>query len=126
MPRNPGATLPSTQRRATGAADIGHVAPDFSADSPQVVNTLVIRPQFRLSLRLGSIEDLFPTQPNTPAGRMARMQVLGLFYNQLGHAKAAAAFPITWQWFQDKIVTPHGNDPDATIQDWLKTRVVDG
>jgi len=90
MPANPGAKLDSKEKMPTTPADIGHVAPAFQ--DTQRFNTLIIRTEYRISIQLGDIEDLFPDAPNTAAGRMARMQVLGLFYYPLKHAQALTAF----------------------------------
>ena len=119
MPRDPGRDLSSAERLPTTTADIAHVAPDFS--DRRVFNTLVIRPDLRISLRLGRIEELFPNQPNTSLGRMERLQVLGLFYFPLGHNRANTAFngigaPAAanrmigaWEWFKTKILN-NAND----------------
>lgn len=48
--------------------------------------------EFRLDLQPGRIEDLFPTAPDTPEGRMARLQTVGLFYFPLSHSRARTAF----------------------------------
>src|SRR6266545_4719106 len=89
MPPDPTANLGS-KRLATLPDYIGHVAPDFR--DRKHFNSLVVRPQYRLSLRLGELEELFPHKADTPEGRMERMQVVGLFYYPLGHARAREAF----------------------------------
>lgn len=90
MPADPTANL-GASRLETLPAYIGHVAPSFK--SPKRFNALAIRPRYRISLKLGDIESLFCTQPDTPAGRMARLQVLGLFYWPLNHRVAAGGTP---------------------------------
>ncbi len=45
--------------RPTKADDIGHVAPDFVDSRELFVNTFVVRPEYRISLEPGKIEDLF-------------------------------------------------------------------
>lgn len=122
MPPDPGRNLSSSERSRTAVADIGHVAPDFTP--VRHVNTLVIRPTYRLTLRLGNIEDLFPNAPNTQAGRMERMQVLGLFYFPLGHSQRNTAFGPCWNHFSN-VILPAGTNADNAIQDWLKNRVID-
>lgn len=119
----------------TPTDSIGHVAPDF--DNRRQFNTLVVRPQYRISLRLGSIEELFPDPPDTDKGRMARLQVLGMFYVPLGHkyltdpvkkadgtVLAPAASKTCWDWVTTKLFP--GADADAKIQDLLKNWVIDG
>ncbi len=113
----------------TKPADIGHVAPSY--EKPKTYNTLVIRPEYRLSLRLGEIERLFLNPPNTTAGRMERLQVLGLFYFPLKHAKATAAFNGeagargAWEYFKKEIVGSDKDDEaDKEIQKRLKEWVV--
>ena len=66
MPANPGAKLDAKEKMPTTLADIGHVAPSFQ-DTARF-NTLIIRTEYRVSLQLGDIEDLFPDAPNTAAG----------------------------------------------------------
>ncbi|GMV25408.1 MAG: hypothetical protein AMXMBFR58_14390 [Phycisphaerae bacterium] len=89
MPKDP---LPASSpgKLPTEGIDIGHVAPSFPSE--ELWNTLVIRPAYRLSLRLGEFDPLFPDEPNTERGRMARLQALGLFYWPLDHTKATQAF----------------------------------
>ncbi len=102
-----------------------HVASDF--DKRAHFNTLRVKPEYRISLRMGDLEELFPQAPGTPEGRMERMQVLGLFYFPLEHKKAKDRFPECWKWFKDKILG--GKDDaaaDKAIQDGLKSRVVSG
>ena len=90
MPADPTATL-GPSRLETKPDYIGHVAPSFK--SPKRFNALAVRPRYRVSLKLGDIEQLFSTAPDTPAGRMARLQVLGLFYWPLNHRLAAGGTP---------------------------------
>lgn len=125
MPPDPTAPLPPSERLPTKPTDIGQVAPDF--DDRKLFNTFVIRPQYRISLRLGAIEDLFPNAPDTDLGRMERMQVLGLFYFPLNHSAAPAAFPVAWDHFKTKILN-NANDSqaDGSINSQLQNRVVDG
>ena len=61
----------------------------LDTDEKKHINTIAIRPQYRISLRLGDIETLFPWSIGTQTGRLARMQVLGLFNWPLNHRVAA-------------------------------------
>ncbi|MCB2181921.1 MAG: peptidoglycan-binding protein [Desulfobulbaceae bacterium] len=81
--------VPKNRFRPTTAEDMGHVAPDFTDSKEPFVNTFVLKPEYRISLKLGEIENLFPWGINTKAGRLARLQVLGLFYWPLNHRVAA-------------------------------------
>ncbi len=141
MPKDP---LPASSpgKLPTNEIDIGHVAPSFPDE--ELWNTLVLRARYRISLRLGSIEALFKDEPDTAAGRMARLQVLGLFYFPLAHSKALQAFnglPATaaaggnpalpaikgsWQYFKETIAG--GVDDagaDAHIQTLLEEWIVE-
>lgn len=115
MPADPGANL-GWRKLRTKKKHIGHVAPSFK--DPKRFNTLVIRSEYRISLRLGDIDKLFPWGSDTKAGRLARMQVLGLFYWPLNHRVAAgktakpagklrmadnqAAYKEAWKYFKEK------------------------
>jgi len=108
---------------------------------------------FRLVVELGRIEDLFEDAPDTPEGRMARLQTVGLFYFPLGHGQARNAFdglaatapnPGTghpgdqaftgaWDYFKADVVpgksaaSPASDaEADADIQKRLESFVVDG
>lgn len=104
----------------------GIVAPDF--DGRAIFNTLRVRPEYRITLRLGEIEELFVHKPDSKEGRMERLQVLGLFYFPLKHIKAADRYDAAWAWFKDKILGGGKSDADAdkAIQSALKCRVVSG
>ena len=104
-----------SQSQATPDDAIGHVAPDF--DDRKVFNTLRLRSSYRLSLRLGSIEELFPHAPDTPEGRMERLQVVGMFYYPLGHNKALQAF--------NGLAAAGGAPPVRGLWEHFKTRVLD-
>lgn len=139
MPKDP---LPASSpgKLPTNEIDIGHVAPSFPSE--ELWNTLVVRPSYRLSLRLGDIENLFPDNPDTKKGRMARMQVVGLFYFPLAHSKATQAFdgvpavvgppaiPAlmgTWEFYKKKVLADVTDaDADASIQTRLSEWVVEG
>ncbi len=125
MPPDPTVSVPPPEHRDTQLVDIGHVAPDF--DDRRLFNALVIRPQFRISLKLGQIEDLFSNAPDTDLGRMERLQTLGLFYFPLNHSAAAAAFAVSWNHFKTKILN-NANDSqaDGSINSQLQNRIVDG
>ncbi|MCC6661585.1 MAG: hypothetical protein IT437_11945 [Phycisphaerales bacterium] len=140
MPASPGANLTTPPKLPTEKADIGHIAPSF--DAPKRFNTLVIRADLRVSLRLGSLEDLFRNPPATETGRMERLQVLGLFYFPLGHARAREAFRGTpaqaggtdpapafmgaWEYFKTRVMDNASDaEADAEIQRLLREWVVD-
>ena len=89
MPPDPGAKITGDKNPPTKPEDVGHVAPSFEA--PKTFNTLVIRPEYRISLELGDIESLFPWPIDSYAGRAARLQVLGMFYFPLNHRCAAGS-----------------------------------
>lgn len=104
---------------------IGHVAPDF--DGRARFNTLRVRPQYRITLRLGDVEELFPKKPDSKEGRMERLQVLGLFYFPLKHKKASARFADAWDWVKTKILkVASDEDADKAIEAALKCRIVSG
>lgn len=129
---------------SNGAPAFRHVAPDC-VDRVHF-NTLRIRPRYRISLRLGEIDELFLAVPNTVVGRMARLQVLGLFYFPLGpverdgtlHPRALEAFngyttpggiriPGCWEWVRDRIFHASSDDEaDELIQHALRKRIVSG
>lgn len=112
------------------------VAPDFSARLH--FNTIALRPQCRISLRLGEIEPLFAHPPGTWQGRIERLQVLGLFYFPLDHARAREALegtttaggtviPGCWDWVKSRIFhVETDGQADEFIQGALRTRVVSG
>ena len=100
MPADPTTNL-GASRLPTEQDDIGHIAPSY--ESPKRFNTLAIRPQYRISLRLGEIEKIFDTKPDTKEGRMARLQVLGLFYWPLNHRVAAGKLPPNTPGYEAKV-----------------------
>ena len=147
MPQNPSKNVSEAKRLKTASKDIGRVAPDF--DSRVHFNSLVIRPVYRITLKLGELEPLFPTAPGSREGRMARLQALGLFYFPLNHAQATTAFdgvpaqvgpppgpgapplapavPGAWTHFKTRVLNNATDDQaDAEIQTMLKERIVDG
>ena len=122
MPVDPTRTVPETDRLPTERVDIGHVAPDF--DARRHFNALVVRPELRISLRLGDIDALCPEEPATPAGRRRRLQLLSYFYRPLDDANVATAGNDVWTWFNG--AAPNGlglNDDD--IQNLLRTQIVE-
>ena len=123
MAADPTAKVPKGQRLPTEKHDIGHVAPTL--EETGVINTLAIRPEYRISLKLGDFEDMFEDPPADKKGRMARLQVLGLFYFPLGHSQAEPAFDRAgggWDYYTDKF--PGATDPDEYIQRLLSSWVV--
>jgi hypothetical protein len=85
---------------------VGHVAPDRPDGT--FFNTLVIRPQYRITLRLGELDDLFaqPVDDATHMGRKARLQVLGYFYRPLDHAQSEACYNVVWPYYMTKLHAP--------------------
>ena len=102
-----------------------HLAPDF--DKRVNFNSVRVKPEFRVTLRMGDVEDLFVNAPNTLEGRMERLQVLGLFYFPLKHKRAKERFPETWTWFKEKIAKVKDDAAaDKMVQSALKSRIVSG
>lgn len=130
--------IPASKKLETKQEDIGHVAPDYkkSDEDGAFFNSLLVRPTYRISLELGDIDTLFPWEINTKAGRLARLQVLGLFYWPLNHRVAAgttaksanparladngAAYDFIWAYFKEKYC---GGANDAVAEDELKKRL---
>ncbi len=135
--------VPENRKQETTAEHIGHVAPDFKDGT--FFNTLLIRPEYRISMELGDIENLFPWSIDTKAGRLARLQVLGLFYWPLNHRVAAggksvtapgltakpinparladnrAAYNFIWAYFKEKFCG--GGADDTVAEEELKRRL---
>ncbi len=103
------------------------------------VSTLVVDPPYRISLKMGDIEDLFSDNPNTTRGRMTRLQVLGLYYYPIPPAEALgrwfrksdpargaiAAFKPCFDWVKEKIFQVNQNSQaDEVIQRALTERLV--
>lgn len=101
MPPDPTTSVPPADHRPTTQGDIGHVAPDF--DDRGHFNTLVLRPEYRLSIRLGDIDALCPEEASTDAGRQRRLQLLGYFYEPLTSTGLADAFNFAWNWFTTEL-----------------------
>ncbi len=120
--------------RATTTDDIGHVAPDFVDSDEPFINTFVLKPEYRIKLDLGKIEDLFLNKPDSDKGRMERLQVLGLFYFPLNHKMAQTAFEGiagppkakgAWEYFKTEILKNADNAAaDKEIQKRLEEWVV--
>lgn len=88
-------------------------------------NRLRVRPEYRFTLELGRIDDLFPDEPSSDRGRMARLQVLGLFYSPLGFSKAVDAFPACWKWVKKHLfATSSDAEADSMIEAALAHRIV--
>ncbi len=128
--------IPANKRQETTDKDIGFVAPHLKdAGEFEIFNNLVIRPVYRISLKMGDIERLFPWPIDSKAGRLARLQVLGLFNWPLDHRVAAgkkrkptgtryndnqAAYTTAWKYFKDKFC---GGGDDAAAEKELKKRI---
>ena len=106
-PRNPGPT------------DIGFVAPHPDVDGgPGGFNTLVIRPRYRISLRLGNIDDLIPQKVDDASnlGRKNRLQLLGLFNRPLNHAESNDCFNVVWPYYKTSLNKPVLTDGQADVK----------
>lgn len=109
------------------------VAPDFPTPAAQF-NSLVIRPEYRISLRPGFIDDLCRHEPNTPEGRMERLQILGWFYFPLGHRKARVrdadpsndAYTVAWNWVRDRVMDPSQHLTEAAADAEIQRRLERG
>jgi hypothetical protein len=145
MPKDP---LPAASpgKLPTEAHYIGHVAPSFKDE--ELWNSLVVRPQYRMSLRMGDIDQLCPNKPDTEAGRMERLQILGLFYYPLKHSMAKTAFngkaeelvkasnPAgpkfprvvgAWEYARTKVFQVADDaGADTAVKDQLGERILDG
>ena len=71
MPSDPGANL-GREKLPTNPQDIGHVAPVLEGD-PRY-NSLVIRAEYRVSLRLGDMDDMFADAADTTRGPRSKRQ----------------------------------------------------
>ena len=120
--------VPEKKKLETPDEDIGHVAP--CGDDNDFFNTLVVRPEYRISITLGDIENLFAQEPDTDLGRMARFQVLGLYPFPLGHKVSTTAnlYPKGWhhtlKHVKTKVFGLADNAPDTDVDEqvaqWLK------
>lgn len=130
-----------------------YVAPDSpEADADyhkNHFNTLVIRPELRLELRLGSIDLLFAraSSDNSTtldtvdtkgpfAGRKARLQVAGMFCRPLDHRQSPDCYTVSWDHFRkkkhlinaptgaDANPIPDGDEADLALIDFMTKQVV--
>jgi len=124
--KDPSTAVSKKKKRPTKKKDIGHVAPSYGKFT--TYNTLVIRPEYRISLELGNINDLFVHKENSLKGKMERMQVAALFYFPMNHKKATEAVNFGWDdWYKKKILKE--NDDKKAFEKLAKriqNFVVDG
>lgn len=113
--------VPESKKLEISADDVGFVCPDLTDAATATVNALVIRPTYRISLKLGDIDALCPEEPNTPEGRRRRLQLLGYLYEKLTDATAVAAGNTVWTWYTTELTKT-----DATLADQLVDEIVDG
>lgn len=113
--------VPPDKRLETTAADIGYVTPDLIDASSITINTLVIRPTYRISIELGDIDALCPEEPNTAEGRRRRLQLLGYLYENLASGTIADAGNAVWSWYTGDL-----GKSDADLKDQLDTEIVEG
>lgn len=126
--------VPKNKKLETTAGDIGHVAPCDGKN--EFFNTLVVRPEYRISIKLGDIENLFSQKPDTDLGRMARFQVLGLYPFPLGHkvSTTPGLYAKGWHHTLKHVKTKvfgladdaANADVDEKVAQWLKSRVING
>ncbi|MBW1789499.1 MAG: peptidoglycan-binding protein, partial [Deltaproteobacteria bacterium] len=122
--------IPARKKKKTTEDDIAFVAPHIKdAGEFELYNNLVIRPTYRISLKLGDIENLFLNKPDSDLGRMERLQVLGLFYFPLNHKMAKTAFKGiagppkamgAWEYFKTEILK---NSDDAAADKEIQKRL---
>lgn len=80
--------------------------------------------EYRVTLELGDVNDLFSAAGTTDAGRMERLQVLGLLNRPLKHPTARDAFQFCWDYA--RVLLP-GVDNDPTVfERTLKEYLVQG
>ncbi len=97
--------------------DVGHVAADDVSGTH--INTLRIRPAYRLSLNLGDVDAMFdPVNPANPAhstGVQQRLQVLGYLYTPLGHSQINTHTETVWRYYK-KVHTPAGGAEPSDVE----------
>ena len=123
MPADPGANL-GKRKMPTKEKDIGHVAPSF--ESPKFYNSLVVRPEYRISLELGNISDLFVHKQDSLKGKMERMQVAALFYFPMNHKKAEDAVKFGWKYYKEKILEENDDKKGETNDSKVCSRKLHG
>lgn len=109
------------KRLETTADDVGFVTADFSDASPVTLNTLVIRPTYRISLELGSIDGICPEDANTPEGRRRRLQLLGYLYDNLTDDTVTDTGNAVWSWYTTDL-----GQSDATLADQIQDEILEG
>lgn len=59
--------------------------------------------EYRVQLRLGSVENLFPDDVTTPMGKKMRLQVLGMFNRPLNHdaGEVQDCLEVSWRHFKE-------------------------
>lgn len=100
--KDPSTDVSEKKKLPTSKKDIGHVAPSYGKFKN--CNTFMIRPEYRISLELGNINDLFVHKENSLKGKMERMQVAALFYFPMNHKKATEAVNFGWDYYKKKIL----------------------
>lgn len=85
-------------------------------------------PTFKIALKLGDIDRLFPDIVNENAadpGVRQRLQAAGWLYAPLNHTDINTIAAEAWQHFKDENQTPADGAAVAKLKDLLKTTVVD-
>lgn len=114
--------VPDDKKIKTENDHIGHVAPDFLDASTPFVNALVLRPQYRVTLELGNLEDLYRFKSGSDLGRIERLQVAGLHYYPMGHDRAGDALASCWTYWEGVL----GGGDDAALEERARNFVIDG
>src|SRR5262245_51121561 len=103
------------------ARTLHFVTPDPDPDSLGQFNTIVLRPEYRLHMRLGDFDDLFaddispppvgttvPEPPPAPRkkGRKERLQVLSWFNRPVNHPESDLCYDVVWKYYKEKLHKP--------------------
>ncbi|MEM1125785.1 MAG: hypothetical protein AAGI71_03970 [Bacteroidota bacterium] len=111
----------------------------WGANRANAVNTTY---EYRLTLRLGSVEEVFTDPVTTNAGKKARLQALGLFKRPINYAGSAAGvnrsdecLAMVWRYFKEQIfantlavppVPLTDGQAEARLNNELQTFVMEG
>ncbi|HOE96379.1 MAG TPA: hypothetical protein PK847_07305 [Candidatus Sumerlaeota bacterium] len=107
-----------------GPRDVGFVAPDPTDGTH--FNTLVLRRPYRISLRVGDLDELFPDPINTNRGRAARLNAVGLFYRTLDEPKMEECLLENWKYFRESMHKPPLTNEKAEekLKEWLNSHIL--
>ena len=115
--RNPAAG----RHRSPGRSDVGHVAMD-ELDDKKHTNTLVVKPEYAVTLELGDIDALFgdigsSANPGRTTSVRQRLQALGYLYVPLGnprHGKRLRIANRVWNHYKKIHTKPNQSDRTNT------------